>query len=437
MSAENGLAKVALLALAVACAGCRDRLRADDADVVPGKYIVSIEAVDGEEFSLTDPKFRARARALRDQLVSETIRGGGEVPFRYDNVLIGFSAAMSDQLARTIDGREGVRVAKAHRVRLAATQSDPPYGLDRIAERAGCLNRTYAYSQTGKGVHVYVIDTGIFSQHPEFQVAPGQSRVSPDVYNPFNDGKQDDDGHGTHVAGTIGGNTFGVAKDVELHSVRVFKRGIETDTGILIEAVDWVTENAKPHRPRVVVNMSLVSGRDEDLDRAVRRSIAQGLTYVVAAGNLDARFTDANACNVSPARVRQAITVGATHPGDDSIPHFSFAGGCLDTFAPGVYIMSARNDLSGQPRIMSGTSMAAAHVSGLAALYLETTVGKPPVMASPPEVWKAVVKASSVHPGTSGWSGIKGSLRQSPNRLSHWGSMSQDGTTDGEVCPAT
>lgn len=427
------LAVAALIALAVGCDRKKDAI---DPEVVPGKYIVSIE-VDGHDAALaTDAGVRDKAIGRRNQVRNLARARGGEVVVSYDAVLIGFSAQMSPELADQIDALDDVRVAPAHRVRLSATQSDPPYGLDRISERGGCLNRTYTYNQTGKGVHVYVIDTGILAQHPEFETAPGQSRVSGTVFDEFNDGQQDDNGHGTHVAGTIGGKTFGVAKEVTLHSARVFKHGIETDTGLLIGAIDWVTQDAGPHLPYVVVNMSLNSAPDPDLDRAVSRSIRRGLTYIVAAGNVDRRHRDRNACHSSPAGVPKAVTVGATHPADDSIATFSHVGQCVDLFAPGVYVMSARNDLSGQPRIKSGTSMATAHVSGVAALYLQTRISHGGSKATPSDVWKAVRKGSSFHPGSSGWKGIQGSLHNSPNRLSHWGSGSADGTQDGESCPA-
>ncbi len=427
------LAAVALLALTVSC----ERKRAAvDPEVVPGKYIVLIE-VDGHDAALApDPGTRQRALGRRNQVQNLTVAGGGTVRASYGTVLIGFSAQMSPELAAQIDSLGDVRVAPAHRVRLGAIQSDPPYGLDRISERGGCLNRTYSYNRTGKGVHVYVIDTGIFQQHPEFESAPGQSRVSNIAFDPFADGQQDDNGDGTHVAGTIGGKTFGVAKEVTLHSARVFQHGTEADTGLVIGAIDWVTQNAGPHLPYVVVNMSLNSAPEPDLDRAVRRSIAKGLTYIVAAGNLDRQHRDRNACHSSPAGVPKAVTVGATHPADDSIASFSHAGQCVDLFAPGVYVMSARNDLSGQPRMLSGTSMATAHVSGIAALYLQTRIGQGGSKATPSDVWNALRKGSSFHPGSTGWKGIKGSLYNSPNRLSHWGSMSEDGKLDGESCPA-
>lgn len=416
-----------------------------DADVVPGKYIVSIEA-SGKKELLPETASRefARAKGLRNQIAGLVEEGHGEVGFKYDSALLGFSARMSPWLAKAIQAKAiklkainaglRVRVDPVHRVRLAATQTNPPYGLDRISERAGCLNGQFTYSLTGNGVHVYVIDTGILIGHPEFATPSGQSRASV-VYNAFADGVLDDHGHGTHVAGTIGGKTYGVAKEVTLHSVRVFKLGKESDTAVVIEGIDRATKDAVDNRyvPYAIVNMSLASPKDKPLNNSIKGSIAKGLTFVVAAGNRDAQHPDRNACNASPASAPDAITVGALNPGNDTIADFSFVGSCVDTFAPGVYILSARNDLSGQPVFMHGASMAAAHVSGIAALYLGSRIGQTP-KSTPSAVWQAVFNAASKHPGTVEWAGIKGSLWNSPNQLSHWGSASADGKVDGESC---
>jgi subtilisin family serine protease len=407
-------------------------------DVVAGKYIVSLDVGDDDAALVANTDPNRHALVMRDEVATLTEQGGGKIRAKYDTVMIGFTAEMSPQLAERIDGIPGVRVVHAHRVRLAATQTvetRPPYGLDRISERAGCLNEQYTYSLTGKGVHVYVIDTGIVREHPEFASAPGVSRVSADVFTLFADGKQDALGHGTHVAGTIGGKTFGVAKEVTLHSARVFGDTNDSDTGLIIKAVDWATGNAAPYLPYVVVNMSLISPRDSDLENAIRRSRAKGLTYVVAAGNYDAYHPDRNACHWSPSHMTAAITVGAINPGDDSIAPFSFVGGCVDIFAPGVYIKSANSDLAGQPMLRDGASMATAHVSGIAALYLETAIGKPAGVASPDNVWKAIDQAASVHPGTPEWGGISNALAGSPNKIAHWGSAAANGTVDGETCP--
>jgi len=406
-----------------------------DPDIMPGKYIVSIE-IRGRDAALLASADLRGAAMVRSRQVADLVRAGdGKIRFFYNSVLIGFSAEMSPSLANAIDILPGVRVVATRRVRLAATQLDPPYGLDRISERERCLNKTYTYNLTGKGAHVYVIDTGILRNHPEFESSPGHSRVSPEVYDPFTDNRQDAHGHGTHVAGTIGGKTYGVAKEVTLHSVRVFQRGTDSDTGLVIKGVDWATENAKPYLPYVVVNMSLISSEDAELERRINISRGKGLTYVVAAGNYDADHLDRKACNWSPAGMTDAITVGALHQGDDSIAGLSFVGDCVDLFAPAIDIMSARNDLSGYPRTWSGASMATAHVSGIAALYLETTIPDGGAKATPYEVWRAINKAASAYPGPTKWTGIKGQLWDSPNKIAHWGSNSDDGTLDGESCP--
>jgi subtilisin family serine protease len=417
-----------------------------DADIVPGRYIVWVEASGGKAV-LPDLAAGERLRAAyRDQLIDLVEKGHGRRLYEFDTVLVGFSADMSPSLARAVRAKATklealvpglrVHVDPAHRVRLATTQLTPPYGLDRISERAGCLNGQFTYSLTGKGAHVYVIDTGIVRLHPEFMIGAGQSRVTPAVFNAFNDGKEDDQGHGTHVAGTIGGKTYGVAKEVTLHPVRVFKLGVVSDTTLVIKGIEEATKHAvaRGYERYSVVNLSLTSLKDNALNKSIEDSIAKNLTFVVAAGNRDAQHLDRNSCNASPASATNAISVGASNPGDDKIADFSFVGSCVDIFAPGVYILSASNDPNGPAVFMHGASAAAAHVSGIAALYLGSRVGQSGPKPTPAAVWQAVFGAGSKYPQTQGWAGIRGNLWNSPNRLTHWGSASANGVNDGEVC---
>ena len=269
------------------------------------------------------------------------------------------------------------------------------WGLDRIDQRDLPLNGTYSYTTLAAGVHVYVIDTGIRSTHAEFG-----GRVSSTGYTAISDGNGTNDcnGHGTHVAGTIGGATYGVAKGVTLHAVRVLNCSGSGSTSGVIAGVNWVTAN---HTAPAVANMSLGGGASTALDDAVRNSVASGVTYAVAAGN-----SNANACNSSPSRVSQALTVGSS-TNTDARSSFSNFGTCVDVFAPGSNITSAWYTSNTATNTISGTSMASPHVAGAAALYLATDPSAPPST-----VHAAVVDNASVNKLSSIGSG-------SPNRLLH------------------
>jgi len=273
-----------------------------------------------------------------------------------------------------------------------ATQQGATWGLDRIDQHNRPLSGTYTYNTTASNVHAYVIDTGIRSTHTQFggRVSGGASFV--------NDGRgtTDCNGHGTHVSGTIGGSTYGVAKAVRLHPVRVLDcNGSGTTSGV-IAGVNWVTSN---HQSPAVANMSLGGGASSSLDTAVANSIASGVTYAIAAGN-----SNANACNSSPARVGTAITVGSTTSADGR-SSFSNFGTCLDIFAPGSSITSAWASSDTATNTISGTSMATPHVAGAAALYLAAHTG-----ASPATVRNALVNGATANVIGNVGSG-------SPNRL--------------------
>ncbi len=285
----------------------------------------------------------------------------------YEHALSGFSVKATERQAKLIAQDPAVEyVVEDGIASINATQTGAPWGLDRIDQRPRNLNTTYIYDQTGQGVNAYVLDTGIRSTHTQFG-----SRVDLD-FSAINDGNgpSDCNGHGTHVSGIIGGNTYGVAKNVRLHSVRVLGcNGQGTWSGV-ISGIDWVTAHA--NRP-AVANMSLGGGANQAVDDAVRRSIRSGVTYVIAAGN----DYSGNSCSHSPARTREAITVGATQS-NDSKANYSNIGTCIDTFAPGSGIISSWWTSDTAVRTLNGTSMAAPHVAGVAVLYLQNHTNATP-----------------------------------------------------------
>ncbi len=327
----------------------------------------------------------------------------GTVLALYEHAVQGFAARLPAQAIPGLSRNPNILLIEQDQtVSAVDTQSNAPWGLDRIDQRDRPLNGTYVYNNTGAGVNAYVIDTGIRVTHSQFG---GRARAGFDAVT-SGGSANDCNGHGTHVAGTIGGSTYGVAKSVTLYAVRVLDcSGNGTNSGV-IAGVDWVTRN---HVKPAVANMSLGGGISSALDTAVQNSINAGVTYAVAAGN-----DNQNACNYSPARVGAAITVGST-TSTDVRSDFSNYGTCLDLFAPGSNIISAWYTGDTATNTISGTSMATPHVAGVAALYLQSNTG-----ASPTTVRDAIVNGSSVNKLTSIGTG-------SPNRLLY--SLITGGTT--------
>nr|WP_232072770.1 S8 family serine peptidase [Phytohabitans flavus] len=287
----------------------------------------------------------------------------GAVARTYRAALRGFEVkATAARAARIAADPSVAYVEQNHTVRIQDTQNNPPsWGLDRIDQRNLPLSSSYTYPTTAPTVRAYIIDTGIRFSHNDF----GGRATS--GFDAVDGGPADDcNGHGTHVAGTVGGSAYGVAKGVQLIGVRVLNcSGSGTLAGV-VGGVDWVTANAiKP----AVANMSLGGGANASIDTAVRNSINSGVTYAVAAGNGDALGVRQNACNYSPARVAEAITVGATQS-NDAAASFSNFGTCVDILAPGVSITSAWYTSNTATNSISGTSMASPHVAGAAALVL-------------------------------------------------------------------
>ena len=386
MPAPARFSALALLVVFVACESASNPAQpaselidqATAGEAVPGQYIVVFQN------SVADPA------SVATELVNTA---GGSLLHVYTSAIKGFAARLpapaADALGRNplVASVEGDQVMRAD-VTQSMNANGDPWGLDRIDQNALPLSRTYTYTSTGAGVHAYIIDTGIWTLHPEF------GGRATNVFDAYHATGEDCNGHGTHVAGTIGAATYGVAKGVSLHGVRVLSCvgvGLNSD---VIAGVDWVTAN---HLNPAVANMSLGGGKSSALDQAVTNLWNSGVFLAVAAGN-----DNVDACTESPSGAASVFTVAASEK-TDAKASYSNWGTCVEAYAPGSAIVSTY--LGGTTMSLSGTSMATPHVVGVAALY-KATFGDQP---------SASVSSWIISNSTSGV--ITGNVSGTPNRL--------------------
>ncbi len=283
----------------------------------------------------------------------------------YRHALKGFAATLPAQARQALLHNPNVAyIAQDSVATVTDVQTGATWGLDRIDQRSRTLDGLYHYAATGAGVTAYVVDTGILLSHTEFE---GRASTG---YNFRPDLGDECNGHGTHVAGTIGGKTYGVAKGVTLVSVRVFPCIGETPDDEIIAGLEWMIVDHLPGTA-AVANMSFSGPVNQALDDAVQHVIDDGISVVIAAGNgTDNDFRAVDACGFSPGRVAEAMTMGATTSKDQKAT-FSNYGPCVDWFAPGASITSAYDWSDTAVATMNGTSMATPHTVGVAALYLQ------------------------------------------------------------------
>jgi subtilisin family serine protease len=388
---------VALLAVVLTLAivaNAADLIGADSKTAVKDQYLVVFH--------------RNSTVAIRDLHVAELIAKRFAETDKLINVfnigtLIGYSAVLSEETLISELKHPNVRYIEADQIMSInegfTTQVSPPsWGLDRTDQRALPLNQQYNYfTSAGTAVTAYVIDTGILLTHTQFgtRAAFGFSAITGETNTDLN-------GHGTHVAGTIGGTAYGIAKNVQLVAVKVLAgNGSGTTTGV-ISGVQWTTDNhnSRGRDARSVANMSLGGGASATLDDAVTQSIAAGISYAIAAGNNNG----ASACNYSPARVPTAVTVGAT-ANTDARASFSNVGTCVTVFAPGQNIVSSYIGSNTATSTLSGTSMAAPHVAGVIAVRLGNLLADGNPVPPDPATIKAWISSTATQgvvtsPGT-------------------------------------
>lgn len=343
---------------------------------------------------LQDDITERTARDVDDVTALLTGRYSGTIDKIYRDALKGYSVVMTAEQAEKLSRHPWVKYVEEDSEVLAdaTTQAPATWGISRIDHRSYVwpLDQNYTYSATGVGVNVYVIDTGVLTTHPDFE-----GRAT-EPFSVDNTPIENCYGHGTHVAGTIGSKTYGVAKNVTLHSIRVFPCSGGTSLSNVLAGIDWVVGQAiKP----AVTNLSLGTTYSATFEQAVQTMIDSGITAVVAAGN-----ESEDACAHSPAHLPAALTVGSVTDSDTRDPLSNY-GSCVDIFAPGQAIVSTWNRADVPVNLLSGTSTASPHVAGVAALYLETHRWAPPA------------EVSSVITGSATRGAVQNAGVASPNRL--------------------
>ena len=379
-----------VVALGVSLAACSDQ-SVDPAAPAPRPATLSLgggsNAIAGQyivRFSDAEQDVDGKAQHI-------AAAHAGKVTRLYHSAIKGMAIQLPDVAAAGLSTEPGVISVEQDQVMsINTTQSGATWGIDRIDQRTLPLSGTYVYNADGTGVTVYIIDTGINFTHTEYN-----GRAFTGIDEVTSGGTATDcNGHGSHVSGTVGGTTYGVAKNVKLVAVRVLNcQGSGTTSGV-IAGIDWVTaqKNGNPSVPSAA-NMSLGGGFSSTLNQAVTNSVAAGVVYAIAAGN-----DGLDACNYSPASAPTAITVGATDI-NDGFASFSNRGSCVDINAPGVNITSAWINSNTATNTISGTSMATPHVAGTIALYLQ--VNPTATAAQVDAALKSNASTTSVPAGTT------------------------------------
>ncbi|MCP4491829.1 MAG: S8 family peptidase [Gammaproteobacteria bacterium] len=356
-------------------------------EIIPNQYIVVFkdqQLVGQAKSTITQSGESVRSAAERlinearqNQLLIQNRSGvqssvTNELGSVYEHALKGFSAQLTPEAATYLSNEPEIDyVIPDQTTELHAVQVSPPaWGLDRIDQENLPLDQSYEYLTDGTAVHAYIIDTGIRANHNEFTGRIGNAYDAMDNDN----NPVDCNGHGTHVAGTVAGTNYGVAKNVVIHPVRVFGCGSGGSFSDTIGGINWILANLQLP---AVANMSLGGGAYAPVDTAVNNLINAGVTTVISAGN----DYGGNACNKSPARVQNAITVASSTISDQR-SSFSNIGSCVDIIAPGSSIRSAWYTTNTATAVLNGTSMSAPHVAGVVALYLEENTASTPAQVS-------------------------------------------------------